>query len=99
MLNVNSSSHEVLDEILKDKSVDVQIKILRELYSDAVGHGWVDDELRDNIFASACRDYDVSYTAVADEEDDDDEDEDELLDGDEDDDDLEDEMEEAMSKD
>jgi hypothetical protein len=72
MLDVNSSTHEVLDAILKDKTADEQIKILRELYGDAVGHGWVDDELRDNILASACRDYDVEYNAADEEEDDDD---------------------------
>ena len=77
MLNVDSDANEVLDAILKDKTADEQVKILRVLYSDAVGHGWVDDDLRNDIFKHACSDYNIEYNAGVDDEDDED-DEDEM---------------------
>ncbi len=74
MLDVNSDANEILDAILKDKTADEQVKILRVLYSDAVGHGWVDDDLRNNILKHACSDYDIEYDAGVDEEEEDDDD-------------------------
>lgn len=61
MLNVDSSAEEVMDAILVGKTADEQVKILRSLYSDAVGHGWVDDEVRNSIFKSACNHHGVPY--------------------------------------
>lgn len=68
-MNVENSVDEILDVILKDKSADEQIKTLRSIYNDAVGHGWVDDELRDSVLSNLCREYNIPYHSVEDEDD------------------------------
>lgn len=73
MFDVDSNVNDILDAILKDKDADEQIKILRSLYSDVVGHGWVDDDLRNNFLKCACNDYSIEYDAGEDDEDDDEE--------------------------
>jgi hypothetical protein len=67
MFNQENSTDEILDAILKDRPLDEQVKILRNLYSDALGHGWVDEELRDTLFSNACKEYDIPYTSMEDD--------------------------------
>lgn len=67
MFDKDNSTDEILNAILKDRPLDEQNKILRQLFSDAVSHGWVDDDLRDTIFSNACKEYDVPYKSVEDE--------------------------------
>ncbi len=68
MFDKDNSCDEILNAILKDRPLDEQNKILRQLFTDAVSHGWVDDDLRDSILKSACKEYDVPYTSIEDED-------------------------------
>lgn len=62
--DVDNSADDILEAILKGRPLDEQVKILRNLYTEALGHGWVDEEVRDSIFQSACNDFDIPYRSI-----------------------------------
>ena len=71
-----NSVDEILDVILKDKSAEEQVTILRSIYNDALDHGWVDEALKDNIMDNLCNEYNIPYRSMDDDDDEEEEDED-----------------------
>jgi hypothetical protein len=68
MLNQENSTDEILNAILKDRPLEEQVKVLRGLYGDVADHPWTDEELRDTILSQACKEYDIPYSSMEDDE-------------------------------
>lgn len=66
--NCEDSVDDLIDAILEGKTDEEKVKILRHALSDAMTHGWVDDDLRDSMMANLAREYDIPYHSVEDDE-------------------------------
>lgn len=64
------SVDDLIDAVLEGKNDEEKIKVLRHALSNAMTHGWVDDDLRDSLMENLAREYDIPYRSVEEEFDD-----------------------------